>query len=470
MFQNLHIIGKQTSTDKVAISHPFLGQMLGKETYSNVIDLYGDYLTERKYYFDTLWATVKRQLEIKRPLKQMMFHQFKKKWAEKDEKYYKALGHRYVAYEHNDKILSQPIMLPNGLFADEIRKIMVKLLEAKGVDAENNAMKLLSDDSETANVTIMVEIYHKYIATDNPQEFYKFNRSYDLFTELNKGAKKARLRELSYSYDETNAKFNRPKFSELQTYVNNYYNSKVSEKFHSPEREKQNKDHFKKLFNEYQLNERALNRYSVQDMILFYLSKGLTKLNDEHYKLSEVQPNAKTGILSKAVPVEISLSNGYSIRWEKLKVKEITRIFKLTRDSRLTKLLPILEKMKGTNEPFDSARLEKELESFDINRNKIFDSIFELEEKVKDLPKIQKELSSPKGLVDFDFIVSTLKDQHPDVVVELDTMHEIRNCFAHNDYVKIGKYSIIDGVEGESVAEKMLNAFNKAMKKVIEII
>ena len=471
MFQNLNIIGKQTSTDKVALRHPFLGQLLNKRQYGNVIDLYGDYLTEREYYFNTLWNKVELQLESKLPLKQLMFHQFKKKWGEKNEAYYQALGGRYMIYEHNKKSMPQPFMLPNGIFADEIRKIMIKLLESNGVDAENNAMKLLSDDSKPANVTIMVEIYHKYIATDKPQEFYKFNRTYDLFTELNKGAKKADNPELSYSYDETKAKFNRPKFSELKEYIDNYYNCKIKEEYHNPEREKQNKDYFKKLFNEYQLNERALNRVSVQDMILFYLSQGLTQLDSDQHKLEKVKPNATDGILTKSVPVEINLEqSGCSIRWNSIKVKEITRIYKLLRDGRLKKLLAIYVKEQGVEKPFDSAKIERELEMFDLNRCKIFESIFKLEDKAKDIPEIEDEFRK-KQFVDFKFIIDdVLREKYPSMEVELNTMHEIRNCFAHNDYVQIDKYSIIDGIEGESVAERMLTAFNNAMEKVIAII
>lgn len=464
--QNLHIIGNAfTNEDKEPCQHPFLDAMMSNQ-YSNVIELYKDYLDRRKEYFEQLSKEIEDRFKRKQPLKQLMFHQYKKKWGEKNDAYYKSLGNSYL---ENDKHKQQPFLLPNGIFANEIRDIIVDLLKDKGIDANDKAMKLLCDKSKPANVTIMIEIYHKYILNDDTQHFYTFNRSYELFKELNKGARKAGIAELSYGYNNAKGKFDRPKFSELKAYIDNYYECKIKEEDHNAEREEKNKSYFKKLFTEYQQNERALNRISVQDMLLFYISQNLTQIKPNSFKLSDVKPNASTGILSQSIPVEFTLENGFTIRWSSIKIKETTRIFKLLNDARLKGILSLYEKEQAKKGPFDSVTIERELEKFDLNRCKIFESIFEVENKVYDVAEIQT-IFATDDYVDFDTIINVLKTKNPSIDSDLENLREIRNCFAHNDYIKVDKYSLIDGVEGETIADRMLSVFNTIKDKVVNAI
>lgn len=459
MFDDLHIVAG-CSSDKDSCRHPFLSKVL-KRKPNNVIEFYKAYIDMRKDYFNRLWDKVKEELSKDKPrLRQTMFHQFKKKWEDKDDEYYKRLGRGYlyqvVETEDDQKEeRQQPIMLPNGIFADEIREIMINLLKNNGVPEDDKALALLCDKTKPANVTIMVEIYHKYIAKDEAQKFYAFDRSYDLFTELNKGVQKSKL---SYGYNATTHKFDRPKFSDLSAYIANRFKPKAGE---SPEEQEQrranNQTHFKKLFNRYQQNERALNRVSVQDMLLFYISKQILKLEGGKYKLKDVMPNASTGILSQHIPYTLPVGNGISIKWNELKIKDYSRTFKMSRDNRLAKMLALRKHRDASMSEIDAATVEREFEKFDLCRCKIFDKIFDFEEKVRDknFPKIVSELTRA-GLVDFKCIVKTLVANYPgneNMANCLAKMSELRDCFSHNDYVVEDMYDIFAIVQEKYVVD-----------------
>ena len=100
MMDNLHITGNKTTEDRIAIRHPFLEEVM-RNKYDNVIELYKAYIYARQDYFLHLEEQVLSDIRSHKPLRQMMFHQFKKKWEDKNDKYYSDLGKRYQ--EHKNK-------------------------------------------------------------------------------------------------------------------------------------------------------------------------------------------------------------------------------------------------------------------------------------------------------------------------------------------------------------------------------
>ena len=481
MFVELHIIGDVCSSDRVSCRHPFLGKLLDEHTYKNVVELYRDYINERYAYFEGLWVKMEPLLNNGDSLLPLMFHPNKMKWKEKNDDYYRSLGERYVKLEmknHPGVFRNQPIMLPNGLFDDYIRKYLIVLLTQRGIapvtPLRERALCLLRNFSKPVNVTLMVEIYHKCICEDEPQEFYSYNRTYELFAELNKGLKQAGKPEIPVSYD----KNSRPKYSALRDAVDTYYEQnlkreakgneteaqKEKREAHNKECEEHNKAYFKKLFNEYQLNERALNRLSIQDMILFYLSLQLTKLDKvDDFKLKDVKPNAvndadpddeenaKHSVLSRPIPFPLTMNNGIVIQWNKLRIKDYSRVLTMKQDLRIPNLIALYKHKNPSLNEISAATIEREFERFDLNRCKIFEKIFEFESKVRDknFPQIAAELAGSKGYVSFQFIQGRLNEIYADATMAtyLERMSKIRNCFAHNNYIEEGLYTVFDVVE-----------------------
>lgn len=518
MFKELYIVdseldhSKSSHSELLECRHPFLGELLNNN-YNNVIELYEDYLDKRKEHFENLQKEIDLRLSQHKQLKQIMFHQYKAKWAEKNDMYYSKLGKRYISQTlPNGTESPQPIDLPNGLFNDYIRDIIIDMLKAQKdlseeakrqlafLEANKNQGGNTKENDNKINTTLLIEIYNKHVLNDGVQDYYAFNREYELFAEINKelkkfwknGSGKQILKlcnkykinidspKIEFGHNNKTGKFDRPTFSKLREYLDIFYKSNIKKEHQKSEREIQYKSHFKKLFNQYQLNEKVLNRYSVQDMLLFYISKDLLVKNlskeNGDYKLADITIDSDCGILSETINFNYEITGrdkkAKTIEWDNVKAKDYRRMFKILTDNRLLSLLP-----KITASTVKAELIEAEFERYDLNRLKIHEMIFNFEKRNKPNASNYESVLNERGYVEFEIFTEALKailEGKPCGKMENDfkILSSIRNSFCHGDYNFRPSQSRIANpvLELPMISNSAVEAFDLSVKAINENI
>ena len=342
-----------------------------------------------------------------------------------------------------NEYLQLPIQLPKGLFDDKIKETIIK-------DCPH------LKDKETTTTSYMINAYMQYME-DGIQEFYKYGRSYPVFEKMDK-AKPGKTRwvngEVKYRSKE---ELHKKGFfeAELKQYIRNCQNDPKKRRTFDADSAKEK---LRGLYYDYDRTEKAITRYSVQDFLLMQIAKKLifdipegkktvndaSKLNIKLFKLQEISPEYK-GILSESVPITLDIKEGYSVTWQ-TKIKDYARIFKLYKDKRLKKnkedettLLTLLPKGNYLAED-----IQWEFENFDRKRIEAFKLVLDLEREAVKIPSVKaaaNECVTETGHSNFDVIFSALLDHlkcSETEKAELKMITDIRNSFAHGDYLDIG--------------------------------
>ncbi|MCQ2974220.1 MAG: type VI-B CRISPR-associated RNA-guided ribonuclease Cas13b [Bacteroidales bacterium] len=368
--------------------------------------------------------------------------------------------------------------LPNGIFCKEIRKKLESTFP-------NIKSKLVG--KEHVNITCLLECYIQEM-DDAPQCFYKFPRTYPVFTKLDKvNCNNGQESEIIYRTknefhfkDESN-KTIKLFDVELQKYIKNRNRDSDFDEI------TEIKD-LKKLYNEYQIQESAINRISVQDFLLFIISKdiivenlksGKNDVNIAEYKLKDVNPNGKTGLLATVIdlPIQVSDFNKElkTINWHFV-IRDYARIFTILNDHRLQKMLALVNLSE-----FNSEQIQDEFAEYDRNRIKAFETIIDFEKKVNSIEFIRNKMnediqinkySNFKNLIDFikEYLVS-IKNISDLSIFDFDTLINLRNDFAHGDYPLNSYFEIISITSEDNkinLSTMMVDKIKMLVKNIID--
>lgn len=331
------------------------------------------------------------------------------------------------------------IPLPSGIFVDEIRKIL---------EGKYPKIKEMLADKEYITCSYLLECYIKEKG-DEVQCFYGFPRTYPVFTKM----------------DKTNTKLGLITVVKYRTKDELHKLVKVlKERIKNRDFDDDKAKELRKLYNEYQITERAITRTSVQDFLLFEISKeiiignlkaGKSDIDIDSYKLKKINPGSKDGLLATEIDLPLLVEDfnkaKKTINWHFV-ISDYARIFTLLNDRRLKKMLALI----NDNE-FTAEQIQFELAEYDRNRVKAFDAILNLEKKAYSVEYISQKMEgriSDEGHAKFSDLTEVMseyfteKKKIADVssfgFAKLDAM---RNNFAHGDYPfssEFDKVSIVD--------------------------
>lgn len=432
--------------------HPFLQAVLDFEP-KNVVQFFGKYLAEKISYLDKAY---KKCMKSPNSCKSLHFlHPNKSKWQ---------VGNIAKLAE---EYLKLPIQLPKGLFDKAIK---------------NNILSVCPElkDKETTTVSYMINAY-MLSKDDDIQDFYKVGRSYPVFEKMDKAKPGKNPRENGEVKYRTKAELHKKGFfeAELSQYI---YNCKKDPKKHRDFDEESATTKLKSLFNAYDRTEKAITRYSVQDFLLMLIAEkllfnqqikkgkkqgdALSTLSIDLFKLQNIGPDYDKALLSEIVEIPINLQNGYTVTWE-TKIKDYARIYKIYGDRRLPKLLGLLP--KGNYQAED---IRWEFDNYDRKRIEVFSLLLDLEKKALQIPSVKEandQYVAENGHANFNTIFAALLDYlgfNDTEKAELQMIIDIRNSFAHGDYLDIGTKPASLKDASNNIIAKLNELIDKVMAKM----
>ena len=447
--------------------HPFLNEVLSQNPTS-FYALYQAYLECKKQYVEKLLT------EPDAALCNLHFlYPNRKKWAPRDDAFYRELAMRYTTIE-----------LPRGLF----HKAIIETLRRSDVA---DRLPLLKDGNpERFNVAYLIAAYFKATG-DASQVFYgnKFKRYYKyqsmtISPQWDYSAPVAQLVKKYYSvadmenyhrqtdtgetpgtrYEKREQKYKESletraaaliqkaeKKLEKKKLKGTYNPGKDEPQLKKRKRailqERDNEiaivpDKLRKYRNEYADNDKAIRRYQVQDMLLFLMAKDiLTQSMAEHinlkaYKLCHIGQGDKD-ILSLQLPFSIVLEvktgredepvRYITITQQDLKLKNYGDFFRFIYDSRIRSLL---QQTRLTE--IDRTSLEEELMHYNQHRIPVFELIHDIEKRIWQLLPDGAALHAQEDGVQIDFKYLMrfidIKESSKRLVCA------IRNAFSHSNY------------------------------------
>lgn len=413
MFKNLNM------TKGGEAEHPFLQEVISFKP-KNVEQFFAKYLIEKEKFLE---KCRKKCVKSNNAGKNLSFlHPNKAKWQQRN---IEAIVNEF---------LKQPVQLPKGFFDDTIKNHIRK-------DCP------LLIDKEKTNTSYMINAY-MLSQEDKIQKFYGWERSYPVFEKMDKtnyGEVKYRTKSELHTQGYDSKDLYK---AELKKYISK---CKSDKRKHPDFEEESATTKLNHLFNDYDRTEKAITRYSVQDFLLMQIAKKLifdipdgkktkndaSQLNIELFKLEQISPEYQ-GILSESVQITLDIKDGYTVTWE-TKIKDYARIFKLYKDRRLSALLSLLP--KGN---FSAKDIQDEFGNFDRNRIEVFKLILDLEREAVKIPSVKSDLDrciAETGHSNFNTIFTALLNHlgfSDTEKTELQMITNIRNAFAHGDYLDIG--------------------------------
>ncbi len=461
--------------------HPFLNQVLDSHPRT-ILDFYQTYLEKKIDYLSKIKDEDLKALHL--------MHPDRKKWAERDKAFYQELCGRYVSIE-----------LPKGLFLPaivEALKVLVgdiqdsnacKLLLPAIVEALNEKSKKLQGDqakqlrnaldNERKNVAYLIAAYFEALG-DGSQDFYgnEFKRYYAYVSKLHsvqdssqsnaKNGNQRAVKKHFLSVDELAEWAKKAKKLE-ETYLNKFNEKKEIEK-----------SKLRNLRNEYTLNEKAIRRMKVQDMLLFRMAinlltnvmdKNRTSTDLSEYRLKNIGSGTDgKDILSLELPfsivLQVPVADGsmreITIRQDKLKLKNYGDFFRFIYDTRVR---PLLAHARIENNILQRNHLDAELDKYDQQRIPLFKLVHELEGYIWE--QLPEEKLHPKDVkVDFKYLLQIIDTNESDE----NLLRTIRNAFSHNEYPDKGisetTVKIVFEKSIPEIAETMVEAFDKESEKI----
>ena len=448
--------------------HPFLEEVINRHP-KTFFDFYQTYLEKKIAYLKSVSA------HGKNALKELHFlHYNRKKWAQRDKKFYQELCGRYTSIE-----------LPKGLFLPAI---------IDAIKADQAADKAPLKDALAGyriNTTYLIAAYQEACG-DGYQTFYgnKFKRYYKYISKLKSSAPNAPLEKQYLSVEEMEkflltakkqeekylSAFNREKDKKISIAKSRKRNRDVAELNEEKEIEPRK---LRKYRNEYSQNEKAIRRQKVQDVLLFHMAKSLlTNVMDNNgsnidfsaYRLRDIGRNGNKDILSLQMPFSIVLQiptqdgsvREIKIEQKSLKLKNYGDFFRFIYDSRVR---PLLAQIKS--DYVSRENLETEFDNYDQQRIPLFELVHDLEGKIwEQLPdeKLHPVDSDGKPLkVDFKYLLQFIDTEESNK----DLLRVIRNAFSHNNYPTDAAVKVIfDRSDIPDIARTLAQTFERKAKQM----
>lgn len=508
-------LGNMLQKAIIISNHPFLDKLMNLQMW-DTISLYQKYQNEKLKW-------LKERAKAKDFLKNEYFmyymreayRNFMAKNASyvisKDEEnntHVKGLAERYL----------DTLQLPDGLFTEAIRK----QLAINDDTRDNSYIKAaLADEKNGYSAAYLLNIYFTHVLNDMSQPFYRnindqYKRHYKLLDTLypNKESETYLTESDLCMVLRKNSNGIVPIRQTMDEHINNLQmivgkrhdhqkGKKVS--FYGPADDKTKEDERAKLMHQLrdlQHNEQIIRRYRNEDMLLFLMAKNLLlaggqtfqKDNSEtgglqRFRLQDIMPPAYKADSTKSIleqPIDFSLTIGLNdekgnpindaegkqqrrtIQQKELKLKNYGDFFAFLYDSRIGGLLSQLS--ISTDEAIDRSNLEKELDSYDRKRLKVFAVLQAIERKIiKEHPELADSNAGGQGFCDtdgkpyrnsFSGLLSLCK-QYLATEDKLNDLGygivDIRNAFSHNRYTSTDNKKIdISKMTLPQVAELIL--------------
>lgn len=415
------------------LRHPFVGEALSSYQKVDfcVYHFYKEYLKKRETYLKRLKSYNKDSL-----LELPFLHSTRIRWQDRNASYIKELAGRYEQFE-----------LPRGLFTAATKE----LLALEGIVFTE------PEGERSLGMANLINRYFAEVLKDNNQSFYRWKRHYRVFDMLageKSGnqlvhkflepsllTKKMRMRKTlvpsDYMLEKALASVNQTleKSHKLNKYKGGLKDPRVLEKA---------RQMLKSAYEEYDDNERILRRYSVQDKLLYLLSKdillnieGIDENAISSFKLKDIMPGKENTILELLVPFSIILEvDGVQViikQKDKIKIKRYGEFFRYSSDTRLKSLLPYLiqkdDEQMTVSVDLDRAALEEELSNYDLSRVKAMRMVQALEQSI--LSRTQETVPA-EYRENFNTLVSKVGripyESQGRILIS------IRNSFCHNEY------------------------------------
>lgn len=413
-------------------THPFLAKTL-KAGVNNTVAFYWEYLNARGTY-----------LSGNIPDTAPFLHADRKKWAERNDSFYK---------DYADRCLKRPVMLPRRLFESAIRKKLLSL-EGKNADA---LRQVITEAGDRCNSAYMIDNYFYQFKDDCPQAFHGtcngdmehiYGHRFFQIVRKNLPVAQSVLNELNLDYE--NHKTYIKALSLAIQWAKENPLSETAKPVRGPKvlTIKETTDMIKSAFYEYTATEKTLRRYAVQDEVLFMAAmktiedKIVVKGNnaqsnyaqDKEWKLGCIGPRTES-VLNTVIPsvkTNVMLKDAvqFTIEQRDVTLMDYGDVYRLLADRRTTDLLKY-----HNGDVVQASDLKQELDAYDNRRVGVFKDIMDYERKVTNGVKNRQLCDSmPKANSrTVDFKVMQLFDDKNDELTKLE-LRTIRNAFCHNSY------------------------------------
>lgn len=408
--------------------HPFLAQLNNIESYSSIIELYKKYLSEKIVFLESKKNT---------QLKEHIFINNKEiKKREDFENYSVNLA---------KELLGLPINLPRNMFLEEIKK--------------QESIKEHYNRPNRINVTYLIQSYLKNNLKDSYQEFFNYDRKYKFF--------------------EKTVRDNFQK--EKNIYQELLYNDKKIERIKDIIKKDNNNINFK-FYKQFVENEKSLRLVRTQDIMLFLIAKNIlinTKDRNtqfESIKLKDVGIGKRILETQTNVELSIFINEFEFIITDKLKIKNYGDFKHFLFDKRVYGFLQCLSKINIINkrDKFSITRkeIEKELEKYEEFRLMVFEKVLDFEKACLTPPAFVNLERNSYGCIPFHDIIKSFSEKVGEGKVDLNFIKNIRNDFAHSQYLELSKEIInwMPKMNQENILDYIFNDFSNSIEECKKLI
>ena len=388
------------------ICHPFLKEVMNHEP-TNIEAFYKKYLTERKSYFEN-W---KKEVASEKAKGKINFNDI--------------VFQKLFKNSQSTKITSNKKFLPRGIFTESIKVWFRKY----GSEQMKNIVK-----EKRVNVAYMIQKYFQIDEKDSLPNVYSLPRHYKFLGE-------------DYNYLDS---------SNLKEYLK-------SNKPETPKENERDKDILKRWrqYKNTTKNEDKIRLWGIQDRLLFLMSKKVMPedmVNNTGCKLKNIE-FMKTNFNFKH---KVKEGKVVTYKFMNTPLKDFGRIERYKTDSRIDNLSKLLYKENKEN-IFSEQDLADEFSNYEKYRLEVFEAAFGIEEEFKKkYPHDFEEEFKKKGYVSFEYMLEKMgkEEEYKEILID------IRNNFAHTDYVKRKYVEDIDFYLPD-VAKYFRDEFNRIKKLLL---
>lgn len=344
--------------------------------------------------------TEKMETKVEIPVNKPIPYSFKKLLHEKTdfETWFTNVkkGNKEKGQNPNPK----PIDLPTNLFDD----VLVTLLKEK--------VGIQPNDKQKYNFSKLLSMW-----LNDTQPYYNNDREYVVYKDKEYETKVAIKMGEKESFKEYYATTIKASFEKKK-------------KVDSPQLQiKQVNNVFRKAISE---NEKQIRFYQTKDRIMLLMLKDLIG-TDLKFTLSEIAPKSESSPLEKQIPVAQKVQS--KTITDTRKRKDYSLFKRFIADRRLPELFNYYS---DENIPYETLR--KEIYDYEREREKVFDSVFQLEKTIinvisaADLLILEKDTNIKEPNIQHKPYLNWLIQHKIINEEEYDFLNEVRNKFSHNEF------------------------------------
>lgn len=384
---------KLVDNEDATKNHPFLAAVL-KENHAGIIGFYQSYYRARERYLQRV------KTEITQDFSHISGYHWLKTPARDNP--------NFSIKRHVEKLKSQPVNLPRGLFFPYIKHALLQLKHA--------ALSQAIQQSTTLNTSYLIALYYEHVLQDKPQAVYNKPREYKIIAQ---------------TYDNRTNQFKPLPTYPIQTQqaygASNALHTEI--KRHLQEKyPDESKTQQLAAYRKFEKNEKNIRQIRTQDQVLFIACQQLLALNHGlNQEISQLKLHQldKT-LLDKQSNYQLSI-HGKTISQAQIRIKKIGEFRRFLKDRRLKGLLSYYAASEIPREV-----ISKELEEYQRCRLKVFERLHAFEQ----FSHQRFGLDAQYDGSEHGQLLSAYFKAHPQTnwQEKMHCMLVLRNAFAHNQY------------------------------------